>query len=99
MVSEILLTGAEHAITSGELCSLLNLSPRSLSAAVEQERRQGNPICASTGANPGYYLAANRQEMERFCRSLYHRAGEIHKTRRACLKTLEHLPEGGETDG
>ncbi|MCD8050129.1 MAG: hypothetical protein LUE89_00415 [Clostridiales bacterium] len=71
---------------------MLRISPRALTAAVELERREGQPICSSTGANPGYFLAANREEMEGFCRSLYHRAGEIHKTRRACLKTLETLP-------
>lgn len=92
MIHEVLLTGAENAQSSRELCSLLRISPRDLSAAVERERREGQPICSSTGTPPGYFLAADREEMERFCRSLYHRAGEIHKTRRACLKTLEALP-------
>lgn len=96
MIHEILLQGAENAQTGKEICALLHISARDLSAAVEQERRDGKPICASTGQNPGYFLAADREEMERYCRSLFHRAGEIHKTRKACLKTLDNLPEQRE---
>jgi len=96
MIHEILLQGAENAQTGKEICTLLHISARDLSAAVEQERRDGKPICASTGQNPGYFLAADREEMERYCRSLFHRAGEIHKTRKACLKTLDNLPEQRE---
>lgn len=95
-ISDYLLEGAKNAQSGRELCSLLNISLRDLTQAIERERREDKaPICASTGPNPGYYLAANREEMERFCRSLYHRAGEIHKTRRACLDTLDSLPAGG----
>lgn len=92
-VSEILLEGAENAKTGKEICKALNIAPRDLTAAIERERRQGQPICASTGNPPGYFLAANKEEMQRYCRSLMHRAGEIHKTRKACIKTLEDLPQ------
>lgn len=94
MVHEILLEGAGNAQTGKDICTLLKINPRELTVAIERERRKGHPICASTGSNPGYFLAANREEMERYCRSLLHRAGEIHKTRRACVKTLEKLPTG-----
>lgn len=92
MIFEVLAHGAENARTGKELCQLLNITARDLTAAVEQERRAGQPICASTGTNPGYYLAADQTEMERYCNSLLHRAGEIHKTRNACLATMETLP-------
>jgi hypothetical protein len=93
MVNEILLTGAENAQSSKEICGLLHIHKRELGLAVERERRQGYPICASTdNTNPGYFLAANKDEMQRFCDSLKHRAGEIHKTRRACIKSMENLP-------
>ncbi len=95
MIREILLEGAENAQTGSSLCLLLDITARELTQAIERERRAGVPICASTGSKPGYYLAANRGEMENFCSSLKHRAGEIHKTRRACMKTLSHLPEDG----
>lgn len=94
MINEILLSGAENATSSTDICSLLHIGKRELTATVERERRDGHPICASTDPkNPGYYLAANKGEMRRYCNSLFHRAGEIHKTRRACMKTMGILPE------
>lgn len=92
MISEILPTGAENAITGKDICALLNITPRELRQAVERERRHGKAICASTVEPFGYFIAANRAEMERYCKSLRHRAGEIYKTRRACLKTMDGLP-------
>ena len=92
MIYEVLLTGAENARTGRELCETLNITPRELTAAIERERRAGQPICAATGNHPGYYLAANQEEMQRYCRSLWRRAGEIFKTRRACIATIENLP-------
>lgn len=98
MISEILRTGAENATSASELCQRLQLTPRRLSAQVMRERRQGKPICASVTRPQGYFLAANKAEMLAYCGRLWHRAGEIHKTRRACLKCLESLPgeEGNE---
>lgn len=93
MICEVLHEGAENAQTGKELCKLLNITARELTAAIERERRAGIPICASTGSTPGYYIAATQEEMQRYCNSLLHRAGEIHKTRRACLQTMEHLPD------
>ncbi len=93
MIYELLTTGAENAKTGKSLCRLLNLTPRDITLIVERERREGKPICAtSSGKNPGYYIAATQEEMQSYCRSLNHRAGEIHKTRRACLKAAENLP-------
>lgn len=97
MISDILGTGANNALTGKAICSLLNMNPRDLTAAIETERREGKPICASTDpTNPGYFLAATQDEMKRYCDSLNHRAGEIHKTRKACMKAAANLPaEGG----
>lgn len=94
MIFEILTEGAENARTGKEICKLLNITARDLTLAIERERRAGKPICAATGSNPGYFLAANQEEMQRYCNSLMHRAGEIHKTRRACIKTMAKLPAG-----
>ena len=94
MIFEVLAEGAENARTGKEICKLLNITACDLTAAIERERRQGQPICASTGSTPGYFLAANQDEMQRYCNSLMHRAGEIHKTRRACIKTIPKLPAG-----
>lgn len=93
MIHEVLLKGEQNAQTGNALCALLGISIRDVTAIIEKERRAGFPICASTGGLPGYFLAENKEEMERYCRSLQKRAGEIHKTRRACLATIDQLPE------
>lgn len=88
------MEGRENAIKGNELCKILNLSSRELMDVVESERRGGAPICASTdGKDGGYYLAANKEEMKEYCNCLYRRAGNLFKTRRACLATLDSLPE------
>lgn len=97
MVYELLLTGEQNALTARELARTLQTNTRSVSLLVEQERRQGNPICATCDSKtPGYFIPATREEMQRYCNRLYHRAGEIFKTRAACLKTLDSLPAEGE---
>ena len=92
MIHEYLLEGAENARTGRELCKILNITARDLTAAIARERRAGHPICAATGKIPGYYLAGTQQEMQDYCGRLRHRAGEIFATRRACLATIDSLP-------
>ena len=94
MVYEVLAEGAENARTGREICRQLRMNPRELTSTIEQERRAGYPICASTGTNPGYFLAADKEEMQQYCAALAHRADEIDKTRRACIDTIKHLPGG-----
>lgn len=97
MVFELLAEGAANARTGKELCNLMGITARDLTAAIERERRAGKPICASTDPKrPGYYLAADKGEMQKYCSSLYHRAGEIHATRNACLQTIAQLPDAAE---
>lgn len=90
MVKELLSKGKQNAITANVLCSLLDVKPRVLTRMISLERQAGAPICASSDALcNGYYLAANKEELEHYCDRLRHRAGEIFKTRKACLDTLE----------
>lgn len=91
-VSDVLFTGAENAITARQLREILNCSQEDLRYAIAKERRQGSPICSSTNKTHGYFLAANKDEMKRYCQSLRHRAGEIFATRAACLKMIDSLP-------
>lgn len=94
MIYEYLSTGERNAKTARELCDLLHLEKRELTAAIERERRQGSPICASCDrTNPGYYLASSKEEMQRYCNSLARRAKEINRTKKACLETIEKLPK------
>lgn len=92
MVFELLEVGAENARTGKQLCGLLNISIRELTEIIESERREGKPICASMGIKPGYFLAANKAEMQTYCKCLNSRASEIKKTRKACLNTIKDLP-------
>ena len=93
MIFEMLDTGEEYARTAKELARALQVDPRKISSLVEQERRAGKPICATCDSQtPGYYIPATREDMERYCSRLKHRAGEIFKTRAACLATLDSLP-------
>lgn len=98
MIHELLSTGAENAINGRDICDLLNIKRRDLQAAVNRERRAGQPICANTGSGnkAGYFLAANKEELQEYCDSLQHRAGEIHRTRKACLSLMDTLPEREE---
>lgn len=95
-ISDFLQAGEENAQSAKELCELLSIDKRTLTAAIERERRQGSPICASCSSDtPGYYLASSKTEMKEYCERLNHRAKEIHQTKEACLKTLDKLPEKG----
>lgn len=95
MIFELLDTGEQNARTARELAKALNTDRRSVSILVERERRAGKPICATSNSKtPGYYIPATRKDMERYCSRLQHRAGEISKTRAACLTTLDRLPAG-----
>ena len=92
MVYEILGTGAENARTGREIARILHLNGRDVSQLIEIERRAGKPICATCdNRKPGYFIAKDRAEMERYCNRLRHRAGEIFATRAACLKTIKNM--------
>ena len=93
MLSELLEIGRENARSARELSEMLGIDRRGISSLIEQERRQGKPICATCDSKtPGYFIPATRDEMEQYCAKLRHRAGEIFKTRAACLKTIDDLP-------
>lgn len=87
MIHEILKPGKANAMTATTIAAMLHYPVRKVSERVMKERRQGVPICS---CQDGYYLAANDEELKDMCHSLWHRAGEIFKTRRALLK---HLPQ------
>lgn len=99
LVSDFLLAGAEQATTARELCELLGVNPRELTKQIERERRAGSPICASCGANPGYYLAASKHELQAYCGSLRRRIEEVRETLQACQQTLHNLPEDEVDNG
>ena len=95
MIAEILFTGAENAQRAKDLCKILHIDSRTLTANIERERRQGKPICANcNGDMPGYYLAPDKPTMQEYCNRLARRAAEILKTKAACEATITDLPDG-----
>ena len=88
MIHEYLSTGRENARTGRQLSKIFDCDIRDITAHIEQERREGVPICAASGENPGYYLAENAEELESYCKRLKGRADQLYKTRKALIKTL-----------
>lgn len=92
-VHEFLLIGAENAQSGRELCQMLHISKRELTAEIEKERRMGYPICAITDPKrAGYFLAGSKEEMQTYCNSLQHRHRELKKTLDACSASISDLP-------
>lgn len=91
MIHELLDCGRETARTGRELAALLKCDIRQVTIQVEKERREGWPICAAMGENPGYYLAADDTELEDYCDRLKGRAVELFKTRQALIQVLKGI--------
>lgn len=93
MIAEILHTGKDHPITGKELATIFNTDIRHITAQIEAERREGQPICANMTGRPGYYMADGAEELQQYCSRLHRRAGELHKTRRILLGVLSQYAE------
>lgn len=93
MVHELLEAGRANTKTGRELAKSLHCSIRDVTEIIERERRDGQPICAATGENPGYYLAADADELEQYCNQMKNRAVQIFVTRQALLKVVNELQE------
>lgn len=91
MIHELLAFGRENARTGRELAGVFGCDSRQISRVIERERRAGFPICAATGENPGYYLAATPEELETYCNKLERRAAEVTKTRQALVSVLQQI--------
>lgn len=85
MIAEVLRAGQQEPLRGRELAQYFKCTIREITAQIEQERRAGAPICATTGRDPGYYLAADIDELEHYCRRLTHRGREMLQTGRAML--------------
>ena len=93
MITDYLFTGKENARTGAELAKALRCDPRDIGKAVEHARRQGAPICASCDPErPGYYIAADADDLQRYCNSLARRINEICTTHAALLPIIDTLP-------
>lgn len=99
MIHELLATGKENARTGRELAQQLGCDIRSVTAQIEKERREGNPICATATGHTGYYLAANAEELNAYCDAVKRRAIELFKTRQALISVLKQLPGVNNSKG
>lgn len=80
--------GEENAIPGRTLAKLFNTNLRTITKMIEQERRNGVPICAScTGKNKGYFKAETPADLQMYCRSMQSRANEL-------LQTIDAMKNG-----
>ena len=94
MVYELLEKGQANALPARELAWRIGCSVRDLSAIIQNERRQGLPICATPNAHrPGYFIAETPEELDYYCRSLKARAIAIFQTRKPLVKLLKEIQE------
>jgi hypothetical protein len=93
MIHEILPAGRENAMTGRDLANRFNCDIRAITAQIERERRDGHPICAASGENPGYFLPADDEELKAYCNRLKGRAIELFKTRQALIRVLRQRQE------
>ena len=92
-VAEYLSNGRDNAKTARELAAVLNCDARAVTIQIERERRAGVPICAACGDNPGYYLAADADELQTYCNQLQSRIDEQRETLRALVDVLRQYGE------
>lgn len=78
MITELLKTGEQNAVTAAELADQLQTSRREVFAMVEKARDSGAPVCAS---GKGIFLAESPDEL-----SVYYE-----RARRRVLKELRTL--------
>lgn len=94
-IADYIPLGRENAITAKELQTITGIKLRDITRSIQRERLSGVPICAnSDSTNPGYYLANDPKEIQRYIKSLDHREREIRKTREALQKAQNGLRNG-----
>ena len=88
-VADCLSVGREQAHTASELSEWLGVKDREITKAIERARLHGAPICANcNGDRPGYYLAANADELHEYLQSFKRRRRNIVRTEAALMTTF-----------
>ena len=91
-IASLLRKGKENAISTKDLVYLSGCkSARHLQEKIAEERVAGAIICSGSGK--GYWLPANRKEIEEFCQTMEKRAKNIFNATRSARRALD-LPEG-----
>lgn len=86
-IADLLLPGAESAISRRDLMALTGLRDRELRRQIEVERRQGCPILSDN--QHGYWLSDDPAEIKKFSHSMRRRAAEIRLTAMRVEKSVE----------
>ena len=86
LISDLLHCGRDAPTSARELSQLLGWKLRTVTRAIEAERRQGVPILAS---GDGYFLPGNDSELDDYLGALAHRESEIKRTRAAIAQTRQ----------
>lgn len=94
-IENYLPKGGEHPLTAKELQRITGADVRTITAAIQQRRREGVPIVGSKGENPGYYIAITAGDLRDYCGRLKHEEAELRRTRKACERIIDKLPKGG----
>lgn len=94
----LLNTGAANALSRSYLAGRLGISERDIRRLVHQERAAGFPICSGTDA-PGYFRPVCREDVARFCRSMWHRAAQTREVADALQRTLDEIDGQSRLEG
>ena len=94
-IEDYLPEGGENPVTAKELQRRTGADIRVITLAIQQRRREGVPIIGSKGENPGYYIAITADDLRNYCGRLKREEAEIRRTRKACERIINKLPEGG----
>lgn len=90
-IMELLQEGEENAINAKELAKYYNCDTRSITQEIHNLRRSGKVILSNNvGRTCGYYLPADRAEVERFAKTMHSRLKQI---KIATLSAEKYLSE------
>lgn len=100
LIEGLLRPGAANAIQTSQLVELAEFrSARELQAAIAREREAGALICSKSGNGGGYFLAATREELRAFEKTLTRRAVSTLAALKSTRKALERLDGQTELPG
>lgn len=89
-IMELLQEGRENAITAEEIAKYYHCNSRNITRTIHNLRANGEVILSNNvGRTCGYYLPANRAEVERFARTMHSRLKNIKLATLSAEKYLE----------
>ena len=90
-ILELLQEGVQNAITAKELAKYYNCDTRNITRTIHNLRAKGEVILSNNiGRTYGYYLPADRAEVERFAKTMHSRLKNI---KIATLSAEKYLSE------